>query len=188
MTEQPVLQVDPQSETKTLTRTLFNISDDLEKLNELLDESGDDTQQQEVINQWLLQLGEERDRKLDNYSALIVEMTSRAAARKAEAQRLLELAAADENRARLLKDRLKYFLETHKLKTVETPRYRLSVAKNGGKAPLVLKNGLAPTQLPERFQKVNVEPNNTAIREALEAGQVLDFAHLGDRGTSLRIR
>jgi len=35
----------------------------------------------------------------------------------------------------LLKDRLKWFFETHGLKTIERPRYKLQLAKNGGKAP-----------------------------------------------------
>ncbi len=120
--------------------------------------------------------------------ALIAEMSARAEVRKAEAKRLSELAAVDEKRARLLKERLKWFFETHNLKAVETARYRLSVAKNGGKAPLILNDGITPTQLPERFVKVSIDPDTTAIREALEAGEQLDFATLGDRGTSLRIK
>jgi len=52
-------------------------------------------------------------------------------------QRLQELASSNENRARLLKDRLKWFFETHGLKTIETPA-TLQLAKNGGKAPLIL--------------------------------------------------
>jgi len=84
----------------------------------LLDEVGDDIQQQNLIAQWFEQLGEERDRKLDAYAALITKMTARAAMRK---QRLQELASSNENQARLLKDRLKWFFETHGLKTIETP-------------------------------------------------------------------
>lgn len=44
------------------------------------------------------------------------------------------------------------------------------------------------TQLPEQFQRVSIEADTKAIREALEAGQQLPFAHLGDRGSSLRIK
>lgn len=173
---------------QTKTRSLFSISDDLEKLNELLDDCGDDTQQQELIQQWFEQLGSERDRKLDNYSALIVECTSRAAARKAEAQRLMELAASDENRAKLLKDRLKLFFQAHNLKTLDTARYRLAITKNGGKAPLILDESVPMTQLPEQFQRVSIDPDTTAIRDALERGEVLEWARLGERGTSLRIK
>lgn len=169
-------------------RTLFSISDDLLKLNELLDECEGDAQQQKLINQWLEALGEERDAKLDNYSALIVELQARAEVRKAEAKRLMELVAADENRAKLLKERLKLFFETHGLKSVETSRYKLNLAKNGGKAPLILDESVPMTQLPEQFQRVSIEADTKAIREALEAGQELPFAHLGDRGSSLRIK
>lgn len=177
-----------QVEQPSKTRTLFAISDDLEKLSELLDECGEDAQQHELINNWFEQLGSERDRKLDNYCALVAEMLARAEVRKAEAKRLIELASTEENRAKLLKDRLKWFFETHNVKTVETARYRLSLAKNGGKAPLILKDGVSPTELPEHFQKVSIDPDTTAIREALERGEQLDFAQLGDRGTSIRIK
>ena len=40
--------------------------------NELLDEAGDNAQQQELIAQWFEQLGDERDRKLDCYAALMI--------------------------------------------------------------------------------------------------------------------
>jgi len=115
-------------------------------------------------------------------------MLARAEVRKAEAKRLMELASTEEKRAKLLKDRLKLFFETHNVKTVETARYRLSLAKNGGKAPLILKDGVLPTELPEHFQRVSIEPNAAAIREALERGEQLDFAQLGARGTSIRIK
>ena len=175
-------------QSRSKMRSLFNISDDLEKLNELLDDCGDDAQQQELINSWLEQLGDERDCKLDEYAALITEMLTRAQVRKTEAKRMMELATADENRAKILKDRLKWFFETHGLKTLETDRYKLQIQRNGGKAPLILKDSLSPNELPESFQKVIIEPNITAIREALEAGKYLDFAQLGDRGTSIRIK
>ncbi|MBD2180493.1 siphovirus Gp157 family protein [Aerosakkonema funiforme] len=170
-------------------RTLFGISADLSQLNVLLDElDGDDEESKQLITSWLEELGEERDRKLDNYAALISELEAKAAVRKAEAKRLAELAAADEKRAQMLKERLKWFFEVNNLKTVDTARYKLSMTKHGGKAPLLLDESVSPTELPEKFQKITVEPDKTAIRAALEAGEELEFAQLGDRGTSIRIR
>lgn len=92
-----------------------------------------------------------RDKKLDAYCVLISEMTARALVRKAEQKRLAELVAADENRTKLLRDRLKWFFEAHKLKTVDTARYRLSLAKNGGKPPLVIDQSVTVSRIPERF-------------------------------------
>lgn len=186
VTEQPTIY---KMETQpTPKRTLFKIGDDLELLNNLLDEVGNDVQQQELIAQWFETLGNERDHKLDSYAALISEMQARADVRKAEAKRMQDLAASDENRARLLKDRLKSFFQLHDLKAINTTRYRLSLAKNGGKAPLILKDDLSPTQLPEQFQKVSVDVDTAKIREALEAGESLPFAHLGQRVESMRIK
>jgi DNA repair ATPase RecN len=171
---------------KDSSPTLFGISADIQHLNSMLDDL-DDEEQQQLITQWLEHLEAERDRKLDNYAALIAEMEARASVRKGEAKRLMELASADENRAKMLKERLKYFFEINQLKKVETNRYRLSLTKHGGKAPLIIDESMDATSLPERFQRVSVEPDNKAIREALEAGEQLDFARLGDRGASIRI-
>jgi len=152
----------------------------LERLNDLLDEVGDDIQQQNLIAQWFEQLGEERDRKLDAYAALITEMTARAAMRKAESQRLPELASSNENQAGL-KERLKWFFEVHNLKDCRDTAYKLQLAKNGGKAPLILDESVPVINF-ERFQKVSIDPNTMAIREALlERGESLEFAMLGER-------
>ncbi|MFB2979691.1 siphovirus Gp157 family protein [Microseira sp. BLCC-F43] len=170
-------------------RTLFSISAEIGELTALLDEIEDnDSEGEQLITSWLEQLGEERDRKLDNYAALISELQARAAVRKAEAKRLSDLAAKDEKKAEMLKERLKYFFEVNKLKTIDTARYKLTLAKNGGKAPLIVDESVSPTSLPEKFQKISVDLDKAAIRSALEAGESLDFAHLGDRGSSLRIK
>lgn len=178
-----------------MKKTLFDISENLEKLSGLLDlvESDD---QQEIIEQWFEQLGEERDCKLDGYAALIGEMQARAEARKAESRRLAELAASDENKARLLKERLKWFLEKHQMKTLETTRYKLSVVNNSTR-PLIVNPDIAKVakrtafgiaKLPEEYKKVSVELDTVAVREALKQGIDLDFARLGEAGTHIRIK
>ena len=180
----------PSKAASAPRRTLFSISADIGQLTALLDdlEGEDAAEQEQIITSWLEQLGEERDRKLDNYAALISELEARAEVRKKEAQRLAQLAASDVKRAEILKERLKWFFETNKMKTVETTRYKLSLTKSGGKPPLILDNSVSPTELPEKFQKISVEVDKAAIREALEAGEELDFARFGDRSSSIRIR
>lgn len=167
-------------------RTLFKISDDIQHLNSMLDDL-DDTEQQQLIAEWLEHLEAERASKLDNYAALIAELEEKAEIRQKEAKRLMALAQSDQNRANMLKERLKYYFETSQLKKIETDRYKLSLVKHGGKAPLILDESKPVQELPERFQRVSVEPDTKAIRQALESGEELDFARLGDRGASIRI-
>jgi hypothetical protein len=47
---------------------------------------------------------------------------------------------------------------------------------------------VAIAQLPEEYKKVSFELNTAAIREALNSGVKLSFAHLGDAGSHIRIK
>lgn len=170
-------------------RTLYAISNDLLALYDRIEELGGDISSPEVeglIDDWFAQLGAERDDKLDHYAAFIGELETRAQARRDEARRLTDRARRDEEQAAYLKGRLVDFFQQHGLKTVETRRYRLTVQRSGGKAPVVLSTD-DPAALPEAFQRVKVSADLTAIREALERGEALDFAALGERGYYVRI-
>ncbi len=169
-------------------RTLFAISEDLQALYDRLEALGGDVTDPEVeatLDAWFEDLIEERDVKLDNYAALIRELEARAAARREEARRLTDRARRDEDQAAYLKNRLVLFFQQHGLKSVETRRYRLTVARRGGRAPVDLH--VDPEALPEPFRRVKVSADLDAIREALERGETLEFAELGERGYSLRI-
>lgn len=169
-------------------RTLFAISEDLEALYDRLEELGGDVTDPEVeatIDAWFDDLTEERDVKLDNYAALIRELEARAEARREEARRLTDRARRDEDQAKYLKNRLILFFQQHGMKSVETRRYRLTVARSGGRAPVVVH--AEAEELPESFQRWKVSADLDAIREALERGETLTFAELGERGHYLRI-
>ena len=174
-------------------RSLYRISEDLLVLGDLLTEldgeiGGDATGQ--AIEQWFDEIGEERDRKIDNYCALIREMEERAAARKAEAERIQRLAECDLNAAKRLKASLKGFLDLHQIKKLETDRFKLSVAQNGGKAPLDLPAAWSanPAAAPERYHRHVIEIDREAIRADLESGEPVDGCALRERGDHLRIR
>ncbi len=169
-------------------RTLFDISQDLLAFYERLEDFGGDVSSPEVereIDEWFARLGRERDQKLDNYAALIRELEERAKARREEARRLSDRSRRNAEHAAYLKQRLVLFFQEHHLKTIETRRYRLTVQRSGGKAPVVLKTD--PEALPEAFQRWKVSADLDAIREALESGADFDFAELGERSHYVRI-
>lgn len=53
----------------------------------------------------------------------------------------------------------------------------------GGQLPLIVEGAV-----PERFTKITIENDNSLIRKALEDGEKLDFARLGERAKVLRIK
>ena len=65
--------------------------------------------------------------------------------------------------------------------------FTVSIQANGGKAPLVVDE-FDPNAWPTRFQEVKAMPKLDEVRAALEAGDTLEFARIGERGRSLRIR
>ncbi len=173
--------------------TLLDISKDLIALQHALDDlEGLPEQQSEELYEWFTELSEEkeaeRDRKLDNYAALIGELEARADARKLEAKRMSDHARADENRAKSLKSFLQQFFESHAIKSIETDRYRLTLANNGGKLPVIVDEDFSISAIPDEFTKISITPDLEAIREALEDGEALEFARFGERGRSLRIK
>lgn len=174
-----------------MSATLFEIRDDLNALADLLAEVGGDVTEADAeaaIDAWLAETEGATKAKLDSYAALIREVETRAAGRKAEAERLAALAKADSGTVDRLKARLLWFMQDQQLDKVETERFRLTVCANGGKPPVRLL--VPPETLPAEYrrEKVIVSADTDTIREALEKGADLPFASLGERGVHLRIR
>lgn len=147
---------------------------------------GGDAEAQQALEAHLAGLDAALEEKADDYAALIQHLVARADARRVEAQRMRDLAATDEALADRLKARLKEAMETTGRTKLDTARFRLSVAGNGGKQPLSVT--CDATTLPKELTTVTVTANKDAIRQALENGATIAGCELLPRGTSLRIR
>jgi len=171
-----------------MTRTLLDITEDLQALDDLLTEAGGDvTGIEATVDAWLAELEQDLKGKVDNYAALITAMNARAEVRKAEADRLYHRAKVDAGNAKFLRDRLKFALEQRGVSKLETARYRVGVSKVGGAIPIIIPDLAA---VPSDFIRVTEirQPDKDAIRKALESGQQVPGAALGARGTCLTIR
>lgn len=174
-------------------KTGLQITSDMLALQDLLDNEDtdfDNPNVQRMICAWAEELEENRNNKADNIVALIQEWRGRAALRRQEGERLLARAAIDERNAKRLKDHLQFLMMTWGLRRMETARYSLSIAANGGKPALDISPELAayPDKLPVEYQLTKIEPNKEAIRTALLAGTHIAGCRLLERGESLRIR
>lgn len=178
-------------ETITKKRSLLDISDDLQALDDLLFETGGDISDPDVaaaIESWFAEVQADEATKVGNYIGLIREKELRAAAIAEEIERYKKLQSALVNSASGLKDRLKWYMESKDRKKIETPRGNATICGNGGKLPMQIAETVRPEELPPRFQKVTVSVNGDAVRDALEKGEQLEFAEILPRGTHLRIR
>lgn len=175
-------------------KSLHQLTAELEDFDELIDsiEGEGITPELEAAVQQLL---EQRDGtyeqwliKVDNYCAAITNRHALSKQRKAEAERLSKLAATDSKRVDWMKAQLKKCLESQGVKKLGLHRFSLTISNNGGVLPLKLVCEVE--QLPPQFQRIEVSPDNSAIRQALEAGDIeaQKVAHFGERETHLRVR
>ena len=157
--------------------TLYEITRDYQ---DLLDMMADPELDPEIIADTMEGISGELEIKADNYVTMIKSLETDSDGDKKEIERLMRrVKTRDRNIARLKEALMGAMQVTGKTK-LPTEHYRLSIAKNGGLAPLIV-TGDVPAEY------CSLEPDNSKIREALKQG-LLDFAHLGDRGEHLSIR
>ncbi len=181
-----------------MTRTLLDISRDMEVLDGLLAEvdmsiaaaEGEVSVERlaalEAVEQWKKDLGTEFTEKIDNIAAFVRSLELRAAARREEMERLQKRVKVDENNAKWLKNMVMGELQAREIKKLDTRRYKIGVAGNGGLQPLIIDMG-AP--LPPEFTFVPPpEWDKQKVRKALAEGRDVPGAALLPRGTHLSIR
>lgn len=159
---------------------LYQLTNDYETvLNMLYDEDADE----EMILDTLESIEGEIEDKADNYAKIIKELEAKQNARKEEAKRLTESAKVFENRVKALKSNLFNSMKATGKTKFATDLFSFNIAKNSGKQTLTIDG-----EVPEEYTKTITENDTDKIRQALEKGEKLTFAHLEPRGESLRIK
>lgn len=127
--------------------------------------------------------------KVDRYCDLIDAFACRGSYQSDQAMRYAELARRNQSVADKLKARLRQVMELRGESKIETDNHKLSLVKNGGKAPLIVPQEwrFDPTKAPEQFHRRKIELDVNAIRATLEAGEAVEGCAIGERGKSLRI-
>ena len=121
--------------------------------------------------------------KADGYAKIIKELEAQSKARKEEAKRLTESAQTIDNRIKMLKNNLFNCMKITGKTKFTTNLFSFNIVKNGGKQPLTIDG-----EVPKEYTKTVIENDTSKIRQALENGENLPFAHLEPRGERLSIR
>ena len=164
--------------------SLFTIGEHFYALESLLIENEGEID--DTLDQWLNEYEAKEAEKADAYCYLIQKFEEIAA----EAKRLADRSHIYGNKAKTLKDRLKYYLESRGRDKLETQRFTITVSQNGGQLPIILNEGITVDTLPDAFIRKYEEPDMSALRDAILSGddQALKFARILPRGTHLRIK
>jgi len=163
--------------------SLYNLTADYQTLMEYADSVDPDDEQ--VFLDTLDSVTATIDVKMDDYAVVMDHMKAREDLIDMEIKRLTARKnAISGNRARMRQRLYDSMIATDRTK-VTTDLHTFSIAKNGGKLPLIIDG-----DVPDKYQKIIMEPDKDLIRTALETGntEALKFAHFGERGTHLNIK
>lgn len=166
--------------------TLYEITDDLMQLQELL-ESGEYTE--EELADTLEAVQGEFEIKAEAYGKVTRNMQADADALDVEIKRLTERKTTIEHGIKRLKESITNAMRATGQRKIKTPLFGFTIAKNGGKQPLVLD--MDPEEMPDAYRTIIFKADNDAIRKALDDGTdplISAIAHYEERGEHLVIR
>lgn len=158
---------------------LYKISESLNDLSQAY-ENGDIPD--EAYADTLQGIEMEFEQKAEQIAKIIRNFEGNNLALKSEIDRLKAMQTCNNNQIEYCK---KYLFEQMKItgKTMfATELFKFSIQKNGGMLPLQILNDYIPPEYRKN------EADNAFVRNAINSGEQLDFAKLGERGESLRIK
>lgn len=165
--------------------TLYELSIQFQTILEMAEDGEIDM---DVVNGTLECVEADIEQKLDSYGVVINELSDDIEKIEKEIKRLTDKKRTIDNNITRMKGAIKDAMEAIGKKKIKGDKFTWTIAKNGGKRPVVFKEGYNILSIPERFQNWTVNPDRDEIRQALENGEQLDFATLGERGESLRLK
>lgn len=165
-----------------MKQSLYDLTNDLLAIEEALTSGAENAE--ELIAQWVETNASVTD-KIDAYAGLVRSKEAEAKMYAGEAERFTAKSQAAKGVADRLKAGLKFFLEAKGMDEVRGRLFTAKLQNNGGVQPV--QTPLEPADLPQEFQRVRIEPDNTKIREALERGETVPGCELLPRGKHVRI-
>lgn len=160
--------------------TLYELTNEYLQLLEMAEDPDVDP---ETLADTMEAIGGEIEDKADGYARVMKQIEANAAGIKSEIDRLTARKTSMENNIKRMKESLQAAMEATGKKKFKTALFSFNIQKN----PTSLKIDDLDA-VPESFlipQPPKVD--SAAIKDALKAGAVYDFAHLA-QGESLRIR
>lgn len=159
--------------------TLYELSESYLEILQMCDE--DNAEIADALNA----VDSDIEDKVKNGIGLIRELQRRAENCDAEIKRFEKLKKATENNLERIRQIYLYNLKCMGKSKVVTPIGTMTVAKSGGKRKMVIDDeNLVPADF--KFTRYEEVIDKDALRDSLENGEVIEGAHLEERGYYLK--
>lgn len=141
---------------------------------------------EEEVKHALEQIEDDIEAKADGYAKIIASKDAHIEALTKEIARLTAMKGAEIKQKEWLKNNLMHSMKETGKEKFKTELFSFSIAKNGGKEPLVVD--VSVDELPEDLVKVTRDVDKDKLREYIQETGDLTFGHFGMRGERLTIR
>lgn len=162
---------------------IYQLTGDMVAVQELL-ESGEFSE--EELKELTESISGEYSDKLEGYCRVIKNIEAKKEAHKKEATYHSDKAKSLDNSIARLKETMFNSMKYVGVNKVEGELFTVAIQKNGGKAPIILD--VEVSELPDELVKVKESADLEAIRSYIEETGDISYAHIGERGESLRIK
>ena len=149
---------------------------------QLLDMAEDPDVDPQTLTDTMEAIGGEIEDKADGCAKVIKELSTNVAAKKAEAQRLLDSARSEESNIKRIKANLLNAMVVSGKRKFKTRLWNFAVVQNP--VSVVIPD---ESRVPEEYLKAKIEIDKSAIKEALKSGAEFDWAKL-ESTEGVRIR
>lgn len=165
-----------------MSESLFDLVGEYKQLYELLT---DGEQDEQIIEDSLESVTGALEAKASGYVAIMDRLDMEiAACEKHKAEWDARLKARKNGKDRL-KKRLIEGMTMLGVDELKAGDVTISLKNAGGVLPIVYDES---KNVPEKFTKVTIETDGKLVREALNRGEQLDFAHFGERSKTIKIK
>ena len=164
---------------------LFELTSDYLKLLELAEDPETDP---EALADTMEGIEGALEDKLDSYAYVLSSLDGDINTVDTEIKRLQDIKKSLVNNKDRIKKNMYSSMVALDIRKINTATHQFTIAKNGGKLPVVIYDGITPEFVPEEYRVTKYDFDKDAIRAALENGDFIPFAELGERGESLRIK
>ena len=163
--------------------TLYELEDRYRGLLMLMEEEDLD---EEALMDTMSMIEDDIEDKAEGYAIIMKELEGECEKFKREEERLKRRRQSYENHISTMKDALESAMRLIGKTKFKTEHFSFGIQKNGGNLPVIIED---PESLPESFKVYTWRPDTEKLRNYLTAmGGNIGYAHLGERGESLRIR
>ena len=164
--------------------TLYEISADYQSLLQMADDPDVDA---EVFADTLEAIQGELEVKAEGYGVVLKELENHAEFLKAEADKLIERSKRIKLRKEQIVERMIKVFDSLELKEVNTEHFAFKVKTNPAKVVFDFPEKDLIDLIDDKFktEKVTTTISKTLVKEAIDAGENITFAHL-EKGKSLK--